>query len=173
MSPAGDREVAAELASRLPAITLAFVAAAACARDPRVPPVPKRWATDTVGVLSPVMLERLDARLEAYQRSTGHHVLLYVTQSSNRELHIDWMDRVFNAWGIGRANYDDGAVLFIFVRDDKRGIYRGYGLESTLSDKEATRICAEVIKPLIQRGQYDEGASAGVDAILDTIGYGR
>jgi len=154
--------------SRLPAIAVSFAAAVAmaCAKSAEVPPVPRRWATDSVGVLSDVTRERLDARLEAYQRTSKHHVLLYITRSSHGEPHRDWTYRVFNAWGIGRKGYDDGVVLFMFTEDDMRWIKVGYGLEDQLRDAECTHICRKVMRPLIQKGLYDEAAVAGVDAIL-------
>jgi uncharacterized protein len=167
-------EEAGSMRRRVVALAIALGFAAACAlqdqRHTPVPSVPKRWATDNVGVLTPGVLAQLDARLEDYERRTGHQVILWIGQTTNREPHRMWTLRTFNSWGIGRAGKDDGVVLWFFVKDEMRWITVGWGLERAISDAEATRICREVIKPLVQRGHYDEAATVGIDAILAKIG---
>ena len=43
-------------------------------------------------------------------------------------------------WKIGRKGHDDGAVLFLFMRDHKVRIEVGYGLEGSLTDADSKRI---------------------------------
>ncbi len=72
-------------------------------------------------------------------------------------------------WKIGRRGHDDGAVLFLFMRDRKVRIEVGYGLESALTDADAHRIIAGTILPRMRADDVNGAVSAGVAAMLATI----
>ena len=57
-------------------LLLAGVALAPRGAVAAVPPVPTRWVTDEAGFLSEGTRRSLDARLEAYDKQTGHQVLV-------------------------------------------------------------------------------------------------
>jgi uncharacterized protein len=73
---------------RLPAVLALLIVAAACvqafAQDLKIPPAPSRWATDEAEFLSRDTVAALDARLEAFERETGHQVLVYVGRTTGR-----------------------------------------------------------------------------------------
>lgn len=50
---------------------------------------------------------------------------------------------------MGRADRDNGAVLFVFIEDHKMRIQTGYGLEASLTDAECFRII-EGMKPFFE-----------------------
>jgi uncharacterized protein len=135
-----------------------------------IPPSPARWATDTSGFLKPQTVAALDARLGAYQSSTGHQVLVYVSPTTGATPTEDWTVRAFRRWKVGRKGLDDGLILFVFPTDRKVRIEVGYGLEQTVPDAIAARIIRDTITPKLRAGQPDEAVTAGVDALLDTIG---
>lgn len=111
----------------------------------------------------------LNAKLVAYHERSKHYLLVWVGDSTHKEPWNEFALRAFNAWAIGRERYDDGVVLFVFVEDDMRWITVGYGLEAAIPDREATRICREVIKPMMHQGRTVEGIVMGVDLIIAAI----
>jgi len=133
------------------------------------PPPPERWASDSVGLLSPATLGALDRKLGQYQLQSGHSVLVYVTDSSHGIPHDEWATTVYNRWTVGRKGLDDGAVLFVFTEDRYRWLAVGYGFERALPDRECARICRSIVKPAMEAGNPDAGITAGVDAILTAI----
>ena len=155
--------------SRIDKAALTLALAIACSHPKPLPPTPHRWLTDNVGLLNPKTVKRLDSALEAYEKRSKHQVFVWIGDSTKGEPYQDFTFRVFNAWGIGRENYDDGVVLWLFARDDMRWITVGYGLEAAIPDREAVRICREVMRPHIQKGRYDEAVDAGVGAIIKAI----
>jgi len=133
-------------------------------------PPPERWVTDGPGILSPAVRTSLDQRLAAYERATGHQVLLWIGSSTGETPLEDWTVRTFAAWKVGRKGLDDGLVLFLFAQDRKLRIEVGYGLEGQMPDALASRIIREDITPRLASGDWDGAASAGVEQILKTLG---
>ena len=62
---------------------------------------------------------------------------------------------VFRAWQPGQAGRDNGAMLFVFVREHHLWIQTGRGLEGALPDALCKRITADVIAPAFKAGQFD------------------
>jgi uncharacterized protein len=136
----------------------------------KLPPVPDRWATDQAGLLSRRTVEALDARLEDYERQTGHQVLVWIgrTIGDNAVLE-DWAVRTFEAWKVGRKGIDDGLVLFILAEDRKIKIEVGYGLEDKVPDIYAFRVINNILVPGIRAARPDEAVEAAVTALIGYI----
>ncbi len=134
-----------------------------------IPPSPTHWATDTTGFLTPETIATLDARLRAYESSSGHQVLVYVAPTTGATPTEDWTVRAFARWKVGRKGLDDGLVLFVFPTDRKVRIEVGYGLEQTVPDATAARIIRD-ITPQLKSGHPDAAVTAGIDEILGAVG---
>ena len=63
----------------------------------------------------------------------------------------DFTQRIAQAWGVGKKDRKNGAVLFVFIEDRKMYIQVGYGLEGTLPDATAFDITERHIKPHFRR----------------------
>jgi uncharacterized protein len=155
--------------ARTAILVLFLLAAGARAAETPIPPAPTRWVTDTAGFVSAETARRLDARLEAYQRSTGHQLLVYIGRTTGGAPIEDWAVRAFEAWRVGRKGIDDGVVLFIMSDDRQVRIEVGYGLEPQVTDATASRIIREIIVPRIQAGDPDGAVTAGMDEIARAI----
>ena len=142
---------------------------AAVAAEAPLPAPPARWATDTAGFLSPGAVASLDARLEGFERATGHQVLVWIGDTTGSTPVEDWAVKTFAAWKVGRKGLDDGLVVFVLAKDRKIRIEVGYGLEEKVPDAVASRVIREVIAPRIQAGDPDGALDAGVGALLGTI----
>lgn len=137
-----------------------------------LPSPPDRWVTDGQSLLSPATRQDLDRRLAAYEKATGHQVLVWIGGSTGEIPLEDWAVRTFEAWKVGRQGIDDGLVLFILAQDHRLRIEVGYGLEGQMPDALASRIIRETLAPRLGRGDWDGAVSEGVDRILDTLGGG-
>lgn len=137
--------------------------------DTGVPERPTRWVTDTAGLITESTRTRLDAKLENYERSSGHQVVVWIGQTIGNLPLDDFAVKTFEAWKIGRKGADDGLLMIVLARDRKIDIEVGYGLEGRFTDATSHRIIQEVMAPLLREGKSDEALSAGVDAILTKI----
>ncbi|HZV77894.1 MAG TPA: TPM domain-containing protein [Candidatus Babeliales bacterium] len=133
------------------------------------PPVPYTYVTDNAGALSNSTRASLESELQAYERSTGHQIIVWIGQTTGDVPLETWTGETADHWRVGRRAYDDGAVLFIFMQDHKVRIEVGYGLESKLTDADSYRIIRDDIVPRMRSGDVDGAVSSGVAAMLTTI----
>jgi uncharacterized protein len=151
------------------AACIAFGATAASAQQVPIPPVPTQWVTDNADFLSSETRTALDQKLETYERTTGHQVIVWIGDTTGDAALEDWTIRTFEKWRVGRKGLDDGTVLFIFAKDRKIRIDVGYGLESVLPDATASEIIRNQITPRLRAGDKDGAVTAGVDSILAAL----
>jgi uncharacterized protein len=145
------------------AIASATIAVAA---DP-LPPKPSRYVSDAAGVLSPQVAAALNARLETFERETSNQVIVATFPRIPDDYAFeDFTQRTAEAWGVGQGKDDNGVVLFVFPNDRKMRIEVGYGLEGVLPDIVAKRIIENELVPAFRAGDFDQGISRGVNAIL-------
>lgn len=135
-----------------------------------IPAAPTEWVTDNASLLSAQTVGSLNARLRAYERETGHQILVYIAPTTGGVPLEDWTVRAFARWKVGRKGLDDGLVLFIFPQDRTIRIEVGYGLEQKVPDVMASRVIRERIEPLLRAGDPDRAVTSGVDQILQLIG---
>jgi len=146
-----------------------LVAAGTRAAEAPIPQPPSRWVTDTVGLLDPATVVRLDARLESYEKKTGHQVVVWVGASTGDTPLDDFAVRTFEKWKPGRKGLDDGLLLIVLARDRKIAIEVGYGLEDRVPDAKASRIINEVMVPRLKADDPNGAVSSGVDAVLTAV----
>ena len=160
------------LASRaLVLSTLLFVIALYAAETP-IPSAPTQWVTDTASFMSPVAAGSLNSRLQDYERSSGHQLIVYIAQTTGDAPIDDWAVRAFKKWQVGRKGMDDGLVLFIMAADRKLRFEVGYGLEGQVPDAMASRIINDVMVPRIQAGDRDGAVATGIETAMTVIGGG-
>lgn len=141
----------------------------AMAQGFKVPPTPDHYVTDNAGALSESTRASLENTLQAYERATGHQVIVWIDQTTGDVPLETWTGEAAHTWKVGRRGKDDGAVLFLFMHDHKVRIEVGYGLESSLTDADSHRIIANDIVPKMKAGDRDGAVSTGVAAMLTTI----
>ncbi len=133
------------------------------------PPRPTEYVTDNAHALSATAVENLDAELKHFEDVTGHRVVVWIGDTTGDVSLEDWTIKAAETWKIGRKGHDDGAILFLFTQDHRIRIEVGYGLESSLTDAESSRIIRDTITPEMRAGNADAAVQNGVDQILLTI----
>lgn len=71
---------------------------------------------------------------------------------------------LFNSWGIGNAERNDGTMLLVAVKDRKMRIEVGSGFGSTLN-APTQRIISNVLLPRFKSGDYSTGILDGTNAL--------
>lgn len=161
---------------RLPAFAAVLLASAAVwwapassAQQLVVVPQLASPVTDVAGILTPDQVAALDAKLRAFEQQKGSQVAVLVVPTTQPEEIEQYAIRVAEAWKLGRAGVDDGALLLVAVNDRRVRIEVGYGIEGVLPDATANRIIDEVIVPAFRGGDYHGGIATGVDRMLRVI----
>lgn len=147
------------------ALWLALMGASLAAET--LPPKPAHYFNDYASVVNSATAEKLNAQLEAFERSTSCQVVVAVfpKMQSNSSLE-DYTQRVAESWKVGQKGKNNGIVFFVFTQDHRMRIEVGYGLEGALPDALAKRIVADEVAPEFKHGNYAAGLTDGVDAIL-------
>ena len=147
-------------------ILLSFLVSARASAE-TIPPVPDRYVNDYAGVMSGSAVSQLNSELEQFERSTSNQIIvaIYPTMQSDSSID-DYSVRIANQWKVGRKGLNNGAILFVFMRQHQVFIQVGYGLEGALPDALCKRIIDEEIQPRFRNGDFSGGVTAGVHAMM-------
>lgn len=137
------------------------------------PTVTDRYVNDYAGVLTPDDATSIRALFANFERDKGAHVVLLTISSINDydtpDTSIEaFATNLFNAWGIGDRQKNNG-VLILFARNDRKvriEVGSGYG---TALDAPMERVINEFMLPEFKREQYSGGIAAGARAAIDTL----
>ncbi len=124
---------------------------------------------DTANLLNTQEKQALQDTLKAFEAQKGAQIVVLTVPSTQPETIEQYSIRVAEAWKIGRANIDDGAILVVAANDRALRIEVGYGLEGALTDLTSKRIIDEIIVPQFRQGQFANGIAAGVDSMMQVI----
>jgi uncharacterized protein len=149
------------------ALLALFVASAAMALE--VPPPPTRWVTDLAGVLPQSDADALNEKLRAFEARSGVQFIIAVFPTLGGEALEDFTIRCAERWKVGNKKYDNGVILFVFVKERKLRFEVGYGLEPTLTDAFTSDVIRNVIAPHFKQGDYAGGLNAAADAVIARI----
>ena len=124
------------------------------------------WVTDIAGGLGAETVSRLNDTIGAFERATGTEMAVVVIRSLDGASIEETAVKLFELWGIGKKNRDNG-LLFLWSTGDRRvRVEVGYGLEGALPDGKVGAILDAYVIPKFRSGNFDEGVVAGVDAII-------
>lgn len=136
--------------------------------DVAIPPLKAR-VTDLTGTFTESQTRALENRLRDFERVKGSQIAVLMLPSTEPETIEQYSIRLAEAWKIGRAKIDDGAILVVAKNDRRLRIEVGRGLEGPIPDGIAKRVIAEVITPHFRNADFYGGVSAGVDALMKLI----
>ena len=146
-------------------IALLLAAAGLAAADY---PRPTGHVNDFAGALPEADRQNLENRLRAYDQSTSVEVSVAIVPSLQGQSVEDYAREMFQAWGIGKKDRNNGVLFLGAMRERKVRIQVGYGLESVLTDRAAAEIVREVTG-LFRQQEFTRGVYAAVDGILDRL----
>ncbi len=121
---------------------------------------------DNAEVIKPDTRRRISAQLHAHEQKTNNQVAVLTVPTLNGESVEEYAVRVFEQWKLGQKDKDNGVLVVVVPQDRRMRIEVGYGLEGTLPDAIAARIIRDVMTPRFKQGDYNDGISQGVNAII-------
>ena len=120
---------------------------------------------DYGGILSDATERQLDTILQDLEHTDSTQIVVLTIDSLEGEALEQFSLKVAETWGLGQAEYDNGVLLLIAVKERKVRIEVGYGLEGNLTDLLSGRIIRSEIVPRFKQGDFDHGVMAGVNSI--------
>jgi uncharacterized protein len=124
---------------------------------------------DNAGLISDAGEARLDALLKQHEEKTSNQVVIATLASLQGTTIEDFGYQLGRHWGIGKKGRDNGLLLIVAPNERKVRIEVGYGLEGTMTDVASKTVIDGVIVPKFKAGQFEDGISAGVQAIVGIL----
>ncbi len=134
----------------------------------------KDWVADEAHILEEAAEAQMTAQLQKLERQSGHQLLVRTVVSLNKQSIENYSLCLADRLGIGRKDYDDGALILVAPNERQARIELGYGLESDIPDERAKIIMDAHMLPLFREGNYEAAVEAGVRemvAIMEKIPY--
>jgi uncharacterized protein len=128
------------------------------------------WVTDSANILSNSTENELNRIIFQLESDNGTEIaVVTVPETSPSPSPKEFATELFNYWGIGKADRDNGILLLISVGDRRTEIETGYGIESILPDAKVGNIIDTQITPYVKQKQFDEGTLAGTKALIAVV----
>lgn len=145
------------------ALVAGVLAAPAHAAYPARPDGP---VLDEAGIIPDAREAAIDARLREYNAATGRAVVVATVDALDGETIEMYAANLFEEWGIGGAETDQGLLLLVAPNERKVRIEVGYGLTPYVTDILSGRIIRGDILPAFKAGDYPGGIEAGLDSLI-------
>lgn len=128
------------------------------------------WVTDMADMLSPSQEAELNEIISTLEAREGHEIaVVTVTETEPAATPKAFATELFNTWGIGKEEADNG-ILFLVSKGDRRTeIEVGYGLEATLPDAKVGEILRSRVTPEFKQGNFDVGILNGTEALTTVL----
>ena len=157
------------LLSALLALLLACTAPALQAQAVLAVPALTARVIDQTGTLDAAALGALEAKLAAFEAQAGPQIVVLLVPSTAPEDIASYVQRLGDAWKVGRREVGDGLLVVVAKNDRKVWIAPAKALEGAVPDLAARQIVQNQITPAFKRNDFAGGLNAGVDALMARI----
>ena len=105
----------------------------------------------------------LDQLINTLEDSSTAQVAVVVLYSIGEENPKEFATKLFNKWGIGQAEKDNGLLIFTVMDQRLTEFETGLGTESILTDAICYRVGMQELMPHFQQGKFGVGLIAAVN----------
>ena len=125
--------------------------------------------TDYTNTLSPGEKQALEQKLVVFNDSTSTQVAVVVMGSVGGYDIAEYATRLYNQWGIGQKEKNNGVLILVSKEDRKVFIATGHGIEGVLPDALCKRIINNEIVPNFKNGNFYGGLDAATNSIMSIV----
>ena len=127
------------------------------------------YTTNPDGIISTQAEETINNMLAEAESLATAEVAVVLLKSVGYIDIDDFANQLFDHWGIGKAEKDNG-LLFILIQDQREMVFRsGSGMEGVFPDVILSRIIRNDISPKLKEGDFDAGIIAGISKICEIM----
>lgn len=132
-------------------------------------PAPIGRVNDFAGILDAEAERALDTALAALETDTTAEVAVVTVPSLDGRSVEEYATALFNQWGIGQAELDNGVLVVVAPNEREMRLEVGYGLEAVLPDGLAGAVIRETFLPAFRDGDYQRGIREGVARVVEIV----
>ncbi len=110
---------------------------------------------DTAGTLTQLEKRRVETALAAFNHSTGGQLAILVEEHIPEGESLEgWTLKVAETWALGLKGQDNGALLYLAMKDRRNRLEVGYGWEGAINDARAGDVL-RAMAPALSAGETD------------------
>jgi len=136
------------------------------------PGKPAGFVNDFAGIISDDMQPDIEAQLTDLRDTTGVEFSVVTVKSLGGDSVENFAHELFQEWGIGNKEKNNGLLLLVALDDRKARFEVGYGLEGVVTDLTSSRIQQDYMIPYFKNGDYTTGIQFAVDQAVTVIKAG-
>ena len=129
---------------------------------------PTGYIDDYAQVFSADGKSNMETLARELHDETKAQVFVVTVNTTEGEPVETFANELFAKWKIGEKKTDRGVLMLFAIKDRKRWIEIGYGLEGILNDAKVGDIGRKMV-PALQAANYDEAAQTGLRQITQNI----
>jgi uncharacterized protein len=131
-------------------------------------PAPTGYIDDYAHVFSADGKSNMENLCRELHEKTKAQVFVVTVNTTEGEPVETFANELFAKWKIGEKKTDRGVLMLFAIKDRKRWIEIGYGLEGILNDARVGDIGRTMV-PALKVSNYDEAAETGLRQITQVI----
>jgi uncharacterized protein len=135
-------------------------------------PRPTDYVSDLARVMSPGIIQQLNRVCGQVDHQANAQIAVVTVETTADEPVEQYAVDLYQAWGIGKKGIkegsDRGVLILIAVKDRKRFISTGYGLESILPDATVSSIGRQMV-PMLRNNDFDGAMMLAVGQISQIV----
>ena len=171
----GGAFVKAALSKQLPRALGLFLALmmAFCLAVPALAAYPDRpenqYVLDEAGVLSEETEQEIISQNQTLFQEEGAQIVVVAVDFLDGEDIADYAYSLFNIWGIGSQERNNGLLLLLAIGEDNYYAMAGYGIEDYFDGAKLQDMLNEYLKPDFAARDYDAGVEKFFQAALSEM----
>ncbi|NES68227.1 MAG: TPM domain-containing protein, partial [Okeania sp. SIO2D1] len=132
------------------------------------------WVTDMAEILSTDTEAKLNKMISDLEASNGSEIaVVTVSETQPAATPKKFATELFNYWGIGKKDRENG-VLFLVSQGDRRlEIETGKGVQTILPDVKVSNLLDTKVIPKFKLGLFESGVVAGTTALVTSLETGN
>lgn len=156
------------------ALAALFWCAAALCQPVKSLPKPTDYVSDLAHVMSPPVIREINLLCGQVDHEANAQIAVVTVETTEDEPIEQYAVDLYQAWGLGKKGIkegsDRGVLILVAVKDRKRFIATGYGLESILPDAKVSEIGRRMV-PYLRNNDFDGAMSLAVNQIAQIIAH--
>lgn len=121
------------------------------------------------GILSAYAMDSLNTLSHEIEAHTTAEVAIVAVADFAGDDDFEFALDLFQTWGIGKQENDNGLLLFIATERRAYRFITGYGIEAALPDALLKRVGEQYLVPEFRQGNYNGGVLAAISTIRDIL----
>lgn len=128
-----------------------------------------KYVLDQAGVLSDATEKEIVSENKELFEETGGEIVIAAVDFLGGESIRDYAYDMFNSWGVGSEERNNGILLVMAIGEDNYYAQSGYGIEDYFDGGKMQELLDEYLEPDFAAGDYDAGAKKFFDAALSEL----